>query len=72
MNIEHSLQKEIEESKKWLTGKLSQYSQKEPLVMNLIDKLTPDNTNNTNIQNNKICHLIEFKISEIILKINRL
>jgi hypothetical protein len=54
------------------SGKLSLYTQKEPLVMNLIDKLTLDNTNNTNIQNNKICHLIEFKISEIILKINRL
>jgi hypothetical protein len=72
MNIEHILQKEVREPKMWLNLESYHNSQKEPLVMNWIDKPTPDNTNKTNIQNNKICHLIEFKISEIILKINRL
>jgi len=69
MNVEITLQKEIEESKKLLNGPIDDTIYKRDLGnrIELINWVL-DNMKNPNTQ---ICNLIESRMNEIVLKINQ-
>jgi hypothetical protein len=69
MSIEQTVQKEIQESKRWLETEKDESTYKRDLQkrVELINWVL-ENMNNPDIQ---ICNLIESRMSNIILKINQ-
>jgi hypothetical protein len=69
MTVEQVLQKEIEESRTWLDRENEESAYKRDLEKGIeLINWVLENMKNTNVQ---ICALIESKMNEIILKINK-
>src|ERR1051325_11049206 len=69
MTIEQILEKEIEESKKWVDLEKENSTYKRDLTMRI--ELIHWVLENLKIPDTKICDLIESKMNEVILTINR-
>jgi CRISPR/Cas system-associated protein Cas10 (large subunit of type III CRISPR-Cas system) len=70
MSIQHALQKEIEESKKWIECTLEDSTYKRDLYKRI--ELINWTLENMNIRDTFICEVIESKMSEILGRINQI